>query len=106
MIEEAKSTVQEAVKKGPDFATYTAGYGGTYDHVTPDQGFYGGWQVGGGPTNIGPTETEIRLRESAIALTVEFYKNKDNVTLPDFDTQLNKFYAFLQTGAIPAPVNF
>ena len=79
---------------------YAAGFGGTYDHMTtsePVQYWHPGGQV-----NHGPTDNEIRLRESAIALTIEYFKASGTVNFPDFNQQLEKFYLFLQTGKATA----
>lgn len=71
------------------------------------------------PTNIphswptepdGPTDTEIRLREAAIALTIEYFKQQNHVDIHEFDQQLTRFSYFLQYGTMPpivtAGVNF
>lgn len=81
--------VTEKVGKSPMYY----GTSGATTLVSWDPGFVG-------PNNNKPTENEIRLRESAIALTIEYFKGSGEVELERFDGQLNKFYGFLQTGSI------
>lgn len=51
-----------------------------------------------------PSEEELRLREAAIALTIEYFKGIDDVEFEKFDAQLVKFHNFLQTGVLPTAV--
>lgn len=57
-----------------------------------------GW---GEAFSVIPSENEIRIREAAIALTIDYFKHDGPVDLNNFDAQLQKFYQFLLTGAVP-----